>query len=217
MPRSAVNIVALELGPFLTNGYIVREGAARTCWVFDPGLEPGPLLEHLAEHKLTVERVLLTHGHGDHIAGVGQVMQAYPQAIFTVPAGDEYMLADPQANMSAAFGLPLRAPAAGKRVRPGDRLMLGTLEWFVLDTAGHTPGGVSYHCPNAGVVIVGDALFAGSIGRTDLPRADGELLVAKIRRHLLTLDDDTRVLCGHGPETTIGAERASNPFLQTNT
>ena len=214
MPRDAVDIVSIELGPFLTNCYVVRASEARSCWVIDPGMEPEALLDYLSQNELDVERILLTHGHGDHIAGIGQVAKAYRRAILTVPAGDEYMLGDPAANLSGLFGLPIRTPAAGQLIRPGDRLMLGALEWLVLDTAGHTPGGVSFHCPQAGVVIVGDALFAGGIGRYDLPGSDGDLLVANIRRHLLTLDDETRVLPGHGPETTIGEERRNNPFLQ---
>jgi glyoxylase-like metal-dependent hydrolase (beta-lactamase superfamily II) len=124
------------------------------------------------------------------------------------------MLDDPAANLSGLFGMPVYAPAAGQLVRPGDRLMQGPLEWVVLDTAGHTPGGVSYHCPSAHLAIVGDALFAGGIGRYDLPGSDGELLLANIRRNLLTLADSTRILSGHGPQTTIGEERRTNPFLQ---
>lgn len=213
MATDLIDIACLELGPLQTNCYVVSRPGGPTCWVFDPGVGPRPLLDHLQREGLEVERIVLTHGHGDHLAGAGAVKRAYPQAIFTVPAGDEPMLADPGANLSGLFGMAITAPPADQLVRPGDRLSLGTVEWVVLDTAGHTPGGGSWHCPSAGVVIVGDALFAGGIGRFDLPGADGDRLIDNIRRHLLTLDDDTRVLSGHGPATTIGWERRTNPFL----
>ena len=98
-------------------------------------------------------------------------------------------------------------------VRPGQTLTLGDSSWAVLDTSGHTPGGVSYYCESAAVAIVGDALFAGSIGRTDLPGTSTERLVSNIRSQLLSLPEQTRVLTGHGPETTIGVERQTNPFV----
>ena len=156
---------------------------------------------------------MATHGHADHIAGVERVAGAFAQAVFTAPGGDETMLSDPMANLSAMFGLGLTAPPAGQIVQPGDALTQGGLTWDILDTAGPTPGGVSFLCRQAGTVIVGDALFAGSIGRCDFPRSDQDTLVSNIGRNLLTLPDQTRVLCGHGPETTIGAERRHNPYL----
>ena len=219
MTDSLYDIDCLVLGPFQTNCYIVRPAAASACWVVDPGpggdrsAEPRALLKRLKSGKLEVERILITHGHGDHIAGAGSLKRAHPQAVLTVPEGDAAMLVDAGLNLSADFGMPFMAPSADERVRPGDRLELGGGAWEVLDTSGHTPGGVSYYCPLSGVVIVGDALFAGSIGRCDLPGGDGERLIANIRRHLMNLPDDTRVLCGHGPSTTIGAERRDNPYI----
>jgi glyoxylase-like metal-dependent hydrolase (beta-lactamase superfamily II) len=125
------------------------------------------------------------------------------------------MLTDPWANLSAQFGWALDAGGeADGPVRPGETLRVAGAEWHVLDTSGHSPGGVSYYCPSAGVVLSGDALFAGSIGRTDVPGADPRTLLENIREHLLTLPDETRVLPGHGPETTVGAEKQANPFLR---
>ena len=124
------------------------------------------------------------------------------------------MLGDPDKNLSTPFGVPMTGPPADELLQPGGELTLGHTVWTVLDTSGHTPGGVSYYCPMEKLVIVGDALFAGSIGRTDIPGADHRQLIDNIQRNLMTLPDDTRAIPGHGPETVIGLERATNPFLQ---
>jgi hydroxyacylglutathione hydrolase len=219
MADNLYEINCVVLGPFETNCFIVRPVGQSVCWVVDPGpgsdrsAEPRALLNRLKSGKLQVERVLVTHGHGDHIAGIPAVKLAYPRAVVTVSQDDAAMLADAELNLSADFGMPVTAGSADQCVRPGDRLDLGGGTWQVLDTSGHTPGGVSFYCRSAGVVIVGDALFAGSIGRSDIPGGDGERLIANIREQLMSLPDDTRVLCGHGPETTIGAERRGNPYV----
>ena len=177
-------------------------------------MSPGPLTAYLQADGLRVVRIVLTHGHCDHIAGVGAVKEAFPDAVITVPAGDAAMLTDTGANLSQLFGTLITAPPAEQQVVPGEYLQLGRITWEVLDTAGHTAGGVSYYSPAAGVVIAGDALFADSIGRCDLPGADLATLVANIRRNLLTLPPKTRVLPGHGPASTIGAEARGNPYLR---
>lgn len=206
-----VQIDTLVLGPLETNCYVVRNAGA--CAVVDPGPSAGTLVAMLRAENAAPGRILLTHGHCDHIAGAGQVREAFPDVKICCPADDAGMLSDPAANLSRPFGLPMTAPEADELVRPGDVVDIGESNWRVLDTAGHTPGGVSYYCPDAGVVIVGDALFAGSIGRTDIPGAETARLLRNIRQALLALPDATRVLPGHGPETTIGRERRTNPFL----
>ena len=213
MPEALYDIQRAELGAFGTNAYILREHDATSCWVVDPPDGAGALVDALQKQGWTVARIIITHGHGDHIAGVAAVKRAFPQAVFTVPAGDEAMLADPRANVSALFGLPITAPPADELIRPGDTLAFGGGTWLVLDTSGHTPGGISLYCAAAGVVITGDALFAQGIGRTDFPGGDTDRLLANIREKLFTLPDDTAVLPGHGPETTIGEEKRGNPFL----
>jgi len=208
-----VQIDCLPLGPLETNCYILH-GGGNECWLVDPGMHPQPLLEYLYERGLSPSRILLTHGHGDHIAGIAEVKQAYPQAVLCCPAGDEMMLADAQANMSAPFGLAVTAPPAEMLLKPTQLLQLNESAWQVLDTSGHTPGGVSFYCETAKAVLTGDALFAGSIGRTDIPGANLGRLVKNIRLHLLSLPEETRLLPGHGPESTIGTERRTNPFLR---
>jgi glyoxylase-like metal-dependent hydrolase (beta-lactamase superfamily II) len=210
--RAGLEAHCLPLGALMTNCYVLVAGGE--CWVADPGISPGRLLEVLAGKELVPSRILLTHGHADHIGGVEAVQRAHPGARLTCPAGDAAMLADPAANMSAPFGFPLTAPAPDQQVRPGDELTQGPLTWRVLDVSGHTPGGAAYYCEAAEAVLVGDALFAGSVGRCDIPGANEFDLLRNIREHLLTLPDDTRVWPGHGPTTTIKAERESNPFLR---
>ena len=207
----SLDINVFPLGPLETNCYLVR--CADEAWVIDPSMWPGPLLNFLGSEGVTVTAVLLTHGHGDHIAGVDDVLAAHPGARLLCPAAETHMLVDVQANLSASLGFPIRVAAACEAVDPGDELTLGGSAWRVLDTAGHTVGGASYYCAAEAVVFTGDALFAGGVGRTDIPGGDWEQLLGAIRENLLTLPDETRALPGHGPATTIGRERAGNPYL----
>lgn len=199
------------LGPLATNCYLLRTGEG--FWVVDPGLGPQPILSFCHDLGRGPDQIVLTHGHGDHIGGVRPLREAYPRCGLLCPAGDADMLTDAAANLSAAFGVPLTAGPADGLLSAGDRIELGQTVWDVLDTSGHTPGGVSLYCASQAVVLTGDALFAGSIGRTDIPGGDAGRLTANIRENLLCLPDETTVLSGHGPATTIGAERRSNPCL----
>ncbi|MDP7290057.1 MAG: MBL fold metallo-hydrolase, partial [Phycisphaerae bacterium] len=138
----------------------------------------------------------------------------FPDVLICCPEKDAEMLTDPNGNLSAPFGMPMISPPADEMLHPGQELTLGQTVWTVIDTSGHTPGGVSFYCAREKLVIVGDALFAGSVGRTDIPGASHQQLIDNIRKNLLTLPDDTRVIPGHGPETVIGIERATNQYLQ---
>jgi glyoxylase-like metal-dependent hydrolase (beta-lactamase superfamily II) len=203
-------IDTLVLGPLETNCYVIRHGGA--CVVVDPGPRARPLIDHLRRTGAQPSAIWLTHGHGDHIAGVAEVRQAFEAVRVVAPAADEFMLTSAEANLSAAFGVEV-VVRADELIRPGGHLDVGATQWQVLDTSGHTPGGVSYYCQAHGVVLTGDALFAGGVGRTDLGGGDWDRLHRNLLGNLLALDDETRVLPGHGPETTIGLERSSNPFL----
>lgn len=206
-----IQITTLPLGPLETNCIILASG--QHCVLVDPGMWPQPLLDYLSRKELSPSAVWLTHGHGDHIGGLREIKAAFGACRILCPRGDADMLTDANLNMSAPFGLPIRVDAADELIDPGQSLAVGQTLWQVLDTAGHTPGGVSFYCPAEKVVLTGDALFASSIGRTDLPGASAERLLGNIRRNLLTLPDDTAVIPGHGPATTIGQERAGNPYL----
>ncbi len=209
----SIAIKTIVLGPLETNCYVLRDNDSPKCVVVDPGMAPGPLMKYLADGHLAVQRVLLTHGHGDHIAGITDLKKAFPDMAVCCPAADAAMLTDAWANMSAPFGFSIITVKPDELLNGGDSITIGKSQWQVLDTSGHTPGGVSFYSPDAGAVITGDALFSCSIGRTDIPNASGSQLVSNIRRNLLSLPDETRVLPGHGPESTIGRERRLNPFL----
>ena len=206
-----IHLDIFTLGPLGTNCYLIRCGASAA--VVDPGMGPDELLTFIERHHAEPQTVLLTHGHGDHIAGIAPLKKRYPSLRVICPAADAPMLVDAAKNLSSMFGLPLAIGPADELIQPGQNIQIGQSEWQVLDTSGHTPGGVSYYCQALDVAITGDALFAGSIGRTDVPDGDQDRLIANIRAQLLSLPDHTQVLPGHGPSTTIGQERIENPYL----
>lgn len=215
-----LHIHVIPMGPLETNCYVLwrEESAAPAgqtpCWIVDVSLWSKPMVEFLRERRLEPKRALLTHGHGDHIGGLAYLCEHFPRMSISCPADDAPMLGSPELNLSATFLMGIVAPAAHELLQPGDELDLEGLTWRVLDTSGHTPGGASYYCPSENVVFTGDSLFAGSIGRCDIPGGDHNRLVRNIREHLLSLPDETRIFPGHGPETTIGREKTHNPFLR---
>ena len=206
-----LNIKKLELGPLETNSYVVW--TSDDCWVVDVGMWPANLENFLVDENLSPSRILLTHGHGDHIGGIEPLKKTFSATKLYCPADDLEMLSSPTRNLSGTLLLSIVSPPADEILNPGDTLKMGEFTWNVLDTSGHTKGGVSFYCPEKAVVMTGDALFNGSIGRSDIPGGDGKRLIENIRNNLMTLPDETRVLPGHGPETTIGAEKRNNPFI----
>ena len=219
MSEPALTIKTFVDTMFGENAYVVSTAGPagnRVGWVIDPGLgrQVVELLGHVGGQRIAVEKIVLTHGHADHLAGVDAVHEAHPAAEVLIGSGDRPMMADPELNLSGPFGFEvvLETPAGGD-LEPGMELSLGHTKWVVLDTSGHSPGGRSLYCPQSGVVFTGDALFSGSIGRTDFPGSDHGRLIANIRRQLLTLPEETVVYSGHGPATTVGNERKWNPFV----
>jgi glyoxylase-like metal-dependent hydrolase (beta-lactamase superfamily II) len=200
--------------PFDQNTYVVWLEGRSDALVVDPGLEPEQILELLEGHKLTPAALLCTHGHADHIGGNRVLKRAFPEAPLLIGKGDAVMLTDAEANLSAPFGMPLTSPPADRTVSEGDVLHLAGIDLEVLEIPGHSPGHVVFlHRHTPCQVFGGDVLFRGSIGRFDFPGGDGRRLLAGIRARLFTLPDDTVVYPGHGPVTTVGHERATNPFL----
>lgn len=201
------------LGDYGTNCYVVHRRDGSTCWIVDAGFEPTQLTNYIARKNLTVEKIVLTHAHFDHIGGLALLHERWPEAPILIHEDEAGHLTDPLLNLSAMTGAPVVAPQATDLLEHGQTLELDGLTFHIRHTPGHSPGGVCLHQPEHQTAIVGDTLFAGSIGRHDFPMSDGRLLIKSIQEQLLTLPDETIVRPGHGPQTTIGQERATNPFL----
>jgi hydroxyacylglutathione hydrolase len=200
--------------PFAENTYVVWRAGSPDAVVVDPGFEPAPILEKLADEGLTVRSILNTHGHVDHIAGNADLKAAFPDAPLVIGAGDAEMLTNPMLNLSGLSGVAIRSPAADRLVREGDVIESAGFRFEVFDIPGHSPGHVVYVVRGEPpVVFGGDVLFRGSIGRTDFPGGNLDQLLAGIRAKLWPLSDDTVVYTGHGPVTTVGHEKRTNPFL----
>jgi glyoxylase-like metal-dependent hydrolase (beta-lactamase superfamily II) len=200
--------------PFDENTYVAWHEGRADALVIDPGFEPDLILECLARHGLTPAAILDTHGHADHIAGNEALKRAFPNAPLVIGEGDAVMLTDAWANLSALFGQPITSPPADRVVREGEVLEYAGFSLEVLHIPGHSPGHVVFVWRDAPChVFGGDVLFRGGIGRYDFPGGDGKLLLAGIRQKLFPLPDDTVVYPGHGPVTTVGHEKRSNPYL----
>lgn len=211
---AGLEIEAFVLGPYESNCYLVRASAGKECWLFDASFEPQDMIDRVRELGLTPRGVLLTHAHVDHIAGVSAVVSAFPGTPVWIHALESRWLSEPELNLSAFMGRPTTAPGPDRELHDGDELTIAGLSWRVLHVPGHSPGSVAFHCAAAGVTISGDALFAGSIGRTDFPGCSFEQLADSIREKLYALPAATVVLPGHGPSTSIAREKLSNPFVR---
>jgi hydroxyacylglutathione hydrolase len=217
-----VLVAGFPAGSFQANCYVLAPQAGGPCVVVDPGQgAEEPLDDLLRQHRLDPVAVLLTHGHVDHIFAVTPVCDGHEIPAWIHPE-DRVLLSDPMRAFSAdtrqLFGgrVALREPREVRVLADGTSLELAGLSFTVDHTPGHTRGSVTFRSVTGtgqGLLISGDTLFAGSIGRTDLPGGDLQQMFASLRDRILVLDDETTVLPGHGPATTIGRERASNPFL----
>jgi hydroxyacylglutathione hydrolase len=210
----ALQIHTIVSQPFGENTYVIRRPGRRDALVIDPGLEPDLILDFLRDQGLTVAAILNTHGHGDHIGGNAAVKEAFPEAPIVIGANEAPLLVDANANLSAPFGMPITSPPADQTVREGDVIEFAGIRLEVLDIPGHSPGHVVYVFRDTPCVVFGgDVLFRGSIGRSDFPGSNGPLLLRGIREKLFALPDDSIVYSGHGPVTTVGHEKRTNPFV----
>ncbi len=200
---------------FGENCYLASLEGEDECLIIDPGLEPAKIVEQLDQLSLNPVAILNTHGHIDHIAGNAVIKERWPDCPLIIGAGDAHKLADPDANLSGNYGLPIMSPPADAVVNEGDRYQAAGFSLEVLDTPGHSPGHIAFvwkaHSP--WLVFGGDVLFQGSVGRTDFADGNFEHLKHSIHTKFFVLPDDTIVLPGHGPQTTIGQEKQSNPFV----
>ncbi len=199
-----------------TNTWVVARERGGPAIVVDAPPEPDAVIALLARHDLTCVALLVTHGHVDHVGGAGAVAGATGAVTYVHP-DDDYMTLRPAEQLRMLFGMipsgELAPPTARIDLADGDRLDLAGLELEVRHTPGHTPGHCCFYLESEGWLFSGDQLFAGAIGRTDLPGGDFRVLMESMERRVLDLEDAVRVLPGHGPETTIGRERRSNPFI----
>ena len=200
--------LTIQVGGFEVNCSILSENGK--AWIVDPGQEPGRIIDLLAKKGLEPAAILLTHGHFDHISGIPGLLEKFPDLPVYLHEKDVPMFGHPLNQLPPEY--PPVEGLGGSRSLRGLRSLKG-LEVEVIETPGHTPGGVCYYFPKDKLLLSGDTLFAGSVGRTDLPGGDMATLMDSLKK-LAALPDDTLVIPGHGMHTRIALEKSGNPFLQ---
>jgi hydroxyacylglutathione hydrolase len=213
-----MQIDKLVLGAYENNCYIIRKDKnAADCLIIDTGLDSEPLIDFLNREKLNPLFLILTHGHADHIAGAEELRRNFKNIKICIHKGDANMLSDTAGNFSSFAGVEITAEPADIIFDKEGPVEFANLKFELIHTPGHTPGGICLYNENNKVLFSGDALFAGSIGRTDFAGFDAQKcfqrLVDNIKTKLLILPDETTVLPGHGGRTSIGREKRTNPFL----
>ena len=208
-----LKVAIVPVTPFQQNCSIVWDENTGTGAVIDPGGDLDKILKAAAQRKVRLEKILITHGHLDHAGATADLAERLGLPIEGPHEGDRFWI-DGMAEQSRAFGVGgARSFKPDRWLKGGDQVVVGPMTFDVRHCPGHTPGHVIFFHPPTRVAMVGDVLFAGSIGRTDFPGGDYDTLIRSIREQLLPLGDDVQFIPGHGPTSTFGAERRSNPYL----
>lgn len=209
----ALSGAIIPVTPFQQNCAILWDDATKQAVVVDPGGDVDRIIEAIDQAGVTVERIWLTHGHLDHAGGAADLRERLSVPIEGPDQRDEFLLSA-LAEQGRAYGFDMRDVAPDRWLVEGDAVALGEHTFDILHCPGHTPGHIVFVNHAARFALLGDVLFQGSIGRTDFPYGDHAALIQAITEKLLPLGDDMQFLCGHGPGSTIGAERQTNPFLR---
>ena len=206
-----LEVKSLTLGAYQTNCYIIRDNASSRCCLIDPGYDADTVLDKLTELGLTVEAILLTHGHFDHMMAAKELKEAWHVPIYACEKEIE-VLSDSRKSLVSSYYREPYTLTPDITVKEGDELSIAGFTWKVFETPGHTIGSCCYYIEKESVLFSGDTLFAGSYGRTDFPTGSGRQIAESVRRLLSTLPDDTMVYPGHMDTTTIGFEKKYNPL-----
>jgi hydroxyacylglutathione hydrolase len=206
-----LKVVRIPAGIYAANCYLVYSENNKEAIVIDPGGDVDDIIAQIESLNLNIKYILLTHGHGDHIAGIDGLKQ-YVNVPVAVHKDDEYLLKSGKDNLSSMMAMGTIELSPDILLNEGDKISFGDLKAEIIHTPGHTPGGISIKIEDS--LFTGDTLFAGSIGRTDFPGSSFESIISSIKDKLLIYPDDTIVYPGHGPSSTIKRERASNPFIR---
>ncbi len=216
MPKSKTHVYSALSYSFGENAYIAYIDKSKDCIVVDPGIDTDQLLGRLFEKDLTPTAILVTHGHYDHIGGIPALREKWPGCPIMTSAREAEKLVNPRLNLSADFGVPHIVSPADRLLEPGEEFEVAGIAIKVLQIPGHSCGHLAFLLRDTEPleVFVGDTIFLGSIGRGDFPDGDSNQLIEELRSQILTLPDDTILYPGHGPKTTVGREKRSNPFLR---
>jgi glyoxylase-like metal-dependent hydrolase (beta-lactamase superfamily II) len=208
-----LEIITFTLGPVKTNAYLVADSESHAAAVIDPAWDGQIILAEALKHNWRIAHLWYTHAHFDHIGGAGAIADGLNPLPLVALHPSDHVLWRAEGG-APLFGFKIDpGPEPTIDLNQGQILRLGSVEFEVRFTPGHTPGHCIFFVPSAGVCFCGDLIFRNSVGRTDLPGGDTNTLVDSIRTQVFTLPDDTRLLSGHGPETTVGLERRFNPFV----